>query len=209
MKTMTKGVVSIALLATAFVVGCGAGSGSNDAGVAGSTGTAGGGAAGSTGAGGDVCGGATLYGLSPGDSCFKITDVMSGSSDGCMLGVAEPVASNGLIGASLPVNQNTGTGVLTVGTMGSLGSGAIMCNQGTLTRDGNTTLKGTPACMWHQTDTSMVTITATNEFDISVTEAENMFMGCTADFVDCTSTWTWHMVKDTTKSPTSDPPCSQ
>ena len=32
-----------------------------------------------------------------------------------------------------------------------------------------------PTCTWHQTDTSQVTMTATNEFDISMTEVENMF----------------------------------
>ena len=214
MKTMTKGLVSIALLATAFVIGCGSGSGSNDAGVGGSTGTAGGGAAGSTGAGGDVCPGVgTLYGLSNGDSCFQITAVMAGSNDGCMLGVADPVASNGLVGASLLVNQDTATGTLTIGTMGSLGSGSIMCNQGTLTRENNPTLDSMPACTWHQADTSMVTITATNEFDVSVTEAQTMFMGCSTANTPtggmCTSTWTWHMKKDTTVSPTSSPPCSK
>jgi len=44
-------------------------------------------------------------------------------------------------------------------------------------------------------------MTATNEFDLSVTEVENMFRGCSAANAptggQCTSTWTWHMKRST------------
>jgi hypothetical protein len=209
MKTLTKSVVSIALLAAAFAVGCGTSSGTDDAGIGGTAGT------GAGGAGGDPCAGATLFAISPGDSCFDIVSVTPGSNDGCMLGVADTVANMGLLGSSLPVNYTFDmmTGTLTVGTMGSLGAGPVLCNVGTLTRDNNPTLMTNMSCTWHQSDTSNITVTATNEFDISVTEAEDMFMGCVAaDNIlptggQCMSTWTWHMKKSDTKSPSSTPPC--
>jgi hypothetical protein len=207
MKTITKGLVSIALLAAAFTVGCGSGSGSSDSGVGGSTGSAGAGAGGT--GGGDVCAGVTLHGISDGDSCFDVVSVAAGSQDGCMIGVADPfdpTTMSGVVGSALPVNYVANTGVLTVGTSGSLGDGSIMCNQGTLLRDSNTSFSSMPTCTFHQTDTSMVTITATNEFDITITENENMFAtACSASNApaggSCMSMWTWHMKKNAAKTP--------
>jgi hypothetical protein len=208
MKMMTKGLVSIALLAVAFTVGCGSGTGSEDAGTGGTTGS--GGTTGTGGAGGaNPCPGvATLFGLSTGDSCFDVMAIAAGESDGCMLGVADPynaTTMEGVIGSALLVNYDMSTATLTVGTNGSLGTGAIMCNEGTLLRENMPTLTSMPACTWHQSDASMVSITATNEFDISVTEAQNQFAGCSAANMpasgSCTSTWTWHMKKNATKTP--------
>jgi hypothetical protein len=208
MKTLTKGLVSLALLTAAFTVGCGSSSGTDDAGAAGTTGAAGNGAAGAD--GGEVCQGITLFGLSAGDTCFDVVSVAAGSNDGCMLGVADPydmAMMTGVIGSALPVNYDATTATLTVGTSGSLGKGTIMCNVGTLARDNMPTLSSHPACTWHQTDSSMVNITATNEFDIAVTENETTFSGCVAaDGLPpaggmCTSTWTWHMKKNAAKTP--------
>ena len=58
-----------------------------------------------------------------------------------------------------------------------------------------------PTCTWHQTDTSQVTLTATNAFTIQVTEVEEMFAtACSAGTAPaggtCTSTWTWTMEID-------------
>ncbi len=151
----------------------------------------------------DVAGdtGPTLYGLTTGDSCFDIVSIATGSSDGCDIGVVSLVNT-----ASLLVNYNMSTATLSVGTAGSLGAGTIAFNMGTLTRAGNPVDSAMPTCSWHQTDTAQVTLTATNEFDIAVTEVENMFAtACTASTVPsggtCTSTWTWHMVKGTKTPP--------
>jgi hypothetical protein len=202
MTNLAKTGLSMALVGAVFAIGCGASSGGSDGGDAtGAAGTGGGGA------GGSACPGVTLFGLSAGDSCFDIVSVMAGSNDGCMLGVADPVANMGLVGASLPVNYTMATATVTVGTDGSLGAGPVMCNMGVLTRENNPTLPTHAACTWHQADTSNITVTATNEFDIDVIEAENMFMGCVAaDGLPptggmCTSTWTWHMKKSATKTP--------
>ena len=141
--------------------------------------------------------GPTLYGITTGDSCFDVTSV-SNVTDGCMLSVGS------VVGMALPVNYVMSTAILTVGTDGSLGGGQIAFNMGTLLRDNTATDSSNAQCMWHQTDTSSVTVTATNEFDISVTEVENMFTagcGTTAPAGgSCTSTWTWHM-KHGTKTP--------
>jgi hypothetical protein len=195
--------VSTALLAVALVVGCG-GSGAGYGGAAGS------GAAGTRAdGGGDLC--PDMIGLPSGDSCFKIVTVQPGSNDGCVLAVADPVASNGVVGASLMVSVDPSTGTLTVGTNASLGTGTISCNQAMLTRDERPSLDVLSSCTWHQVDTSMVTITATDEFDIAVTEVQDMSIGCTSETMPvggaCTSTWTWHMVQNTAVSPTSNPPC--
>jgi hypothetical protein len=204
MKNLTTYLASIALLTAACAAGCGSSSGSNDAGVAGSTGTSGAGG-GAGGAGGAVCGGATLFGISTGDSCFDIVSVAAGSHDGCKLGVADSGA-NGLVGASLLVHYDMATATVTVGTMGSLGEGMVTCNMGTLLRENTPMLDTMPSCTWHQADTSNVTVTATNEFDIAVTEAQNQFdTACSAANVPtggmCTSTWTWHMKKGTKTPP--------
>ncbi len=109
--------------------------------------------------------------LPSGDSCFKITGVQPGSDDGCSLGVADPIVNNGLVGASLKVSQDVAKGTLSVGTNGSVGARTdARRNQAMLTRDENPTLDTMSSCTWHQTDTSIVTITATDAFDIAVTE---------------------------------------
>jgi len=178
MRTQTKWTLSLALVGVLAGVGCS----SSGLDMDGST-------------GGD---GPTLYGLTTGDSCFDITTV-SNVTDGCMLSVGS------LVGMALPVNYVMSTATLTVGTDGSLGAGAIAFNMVTLMRDGNTSDASMPQCTWHQTDTSNVTVTATNEFDISVTEVENTFStacGTTAPAAgSCTSTWTWHMKKGSKTPP--------
>lgn len=198
MNTLTKSLLSITVLSAAIAMGCGSGSGSSDA-----TGTGGTGAGGAGGT--DPCGGITLFGLSTGDTCFDVVAVQSGSSDGCGLGVAD-TSANGIVGQALPVNYDMSTANLTVGTSGSLGAGTIMCNVGTLTRANDPALDTMTSCTHHQTDTSMVTVTATNEFDIAVTEDQTMFAtACSATNTPaggmCTSTWTWHMKKNAAKTP--------
>src|SRR5450432_780400 len=189
MKILTKGLVSIAVLSAAFAVGCGSGSGSAD--------------------GSDVPGaggaGGTAFGISMGDNCFEVVSIASGSSDGCMLGVADTVANMGPVGSSLPVNYDPNTGILKVGTDGSLGAGSVAFNVGTLTRDNTPALTSMPTCTFHQTDTSTVTVTATNTFDISVTETQDTFAAaCSGTNVPtggmCMSTWTWHLTKSTTQT---------
>jgi hypothetical protein len=208
MRMMTKGLVSIALLATAFTVGCGSGSGSNDSGVAGTTGAAGSTGAGGTGGTADPCPGVTLYHLTTG--CYDIQSVGAGTNDMCMIGVADPVANNGLVGSAVVVNYDTAAGTVAIGRMGSLGQGAILCNMGTLARDNMPADADHAGCTWHQTDTSMFTLTADYEFDLGVTEKEEQFTAaCPAADVTCTSTWVWHLKKSTNTAlvPTSDPPC--
>jgi hypothetical protein len=195
-----KSALILSLFGGIAALGCSSSSNSDDGGVGGFTGGGDGGATG-TDAGQD---GPALFGLSTGDSCFDVVSVQTGSSDGCNLGVADPVASDGLVGSALLVNYTMATATLTVGTAGSLGAGQIAFNMGTLMRTGTTTDSQMMTCNWHQTDTSMVTLTATNEFDISVTEVENMFAtACSGPPTGgtCTSTWTWHMTKSLTKTP--------
>src|SRR5438477_9237029 len=149
MATQMKWASSLALVGVLTVVGCSSSGLNNDGG----TGTG----------GGD--GAVTLFGITTGDSCFDITAV-SNVTDGCMLDVGS------LVGHSRLVNYVMSTAILTVGTNGSLGGGQIAFNMGTLLRDNTNTDASNAQCMWHQTDTSNVTVTATNEFDISVTEVE-------------------------------------
>jgi hypothetical protein len=182
MQKQTSWALSLALVGVIAGAGCGSSSlfgdgGTNDTG------------------GGD---GVTLFGLTTGDSCFDVTSV-SGVTDGCMLSVGS------LVGSALLVNYVMSTATLTVGTGGSLGGGPIAFNMGTLMRDGDTSDSAMPLCTWHQTDTSNVTVTATNEFDIAVTEVENTFSTACATSAPaggtCTSTWTWHMKKGTKTAP--------
>lgn len=128
-----------------------------------------------------------LFGLSPGAYCYDVVSI-SGATDTCQIGVAD------LVGKSLPATYNTTDGSLKLGTDGSLGEGTIRNNMGTLTRDGMPTDPTMATCSWHQTDTTMVVLTAENEFTASITEVENMFAtACTMPPTggSCTSTWTW------------------
>jgi hypothetical protein len=136
---------------------------------------------------------ATLYGLTPGAWCYTINSATN-VDDGCGIGVGA------LVGMSLPTTYTLvgNTGTLEVGTDGSLGQGTISNNMGTLARDNNPMLDTMPTCTWHQTDTSDVTLTATNAFTVSVTEVQEGFASvCSVSNVpsggSCTSTWTWTM----------------
>jgi hypothetical protein len=149
--------------------------------------------------------GPQLYGLTPGNLCFDVVSVATGSSDGCDIGVADTVANMGFVGGAVLVNYDMPTATLTVGKAGALGAGTISFNMATLTRANNPVDSMMATCSWHQTDTSQVTLTADNEFDLSATEVQNMFaIACTPSSVPtggtCTSTWTWHM-KAGTKTP--------
>jgi len=140
-------------------------------------------------------GGGTLYGLSPGSYCYDITGV-SGVSDGCQIGVGA------LVGQSLPGNYD-GSSIFTLGTEGSLGSGAISNNEGTLSRDGNSTDPGPPVCSWHQTDTTHLTMTAQNTFTVSVSETQGTFASTCSPIPaggSCASSWTWTMAINANKS---------
>lgn len=184
MKNITKAGITVALLAAAFAVGCSSSSGGADGAVSGTAG-AGGGA------------GVTPFGFTEGDTCFDVVSIQN-VNDVCG---AQPGT---IVGMALPVNYVAATGTLTVGTSGSLGAGLIMFNQGTLTRANDPTDPTMTMCMWHQTDMSNVTVTADNEFDISVTEDQSMFKAaCTGIPAGgmCTSTWTWHLKKGTKTPP--------
>jgi hypothetical protein len=185
MKTSFKNwlTISVLLVGAATFVGCSADSSSND----------GGDAASGLGADGNTI--VPGFMLKKGASCFDILTIEEPTTDGCDLGVA------GLVQMALPVNYNFDTGVLEVGTDGSLGGGQPSFNTGTLVREGDT-MDG--ACKWHESVTSMVTITGDNAFTISVNRKQSMFMSCTnpppPTGGTCTSIWTWTM-KLGTKTP--------
>ena len=141
----------------------------------------------------DAVAGPTLFGLTAGDSCFTITSIAPGFSDGCGVGV------DSAVGTSLPLNYASATAIVTLGTDGSLGGGAIANNVGTLVAVGDMTVSET-TCTLHRTDTTQLQMTADNAFTVSVTEVESNF-GATCAAADvpatgsCTSTWTWTMQK--------------
>jgi len=182
-----KNNISIAFAALALggvmALGCSSSSSDDDGGTDGSV--------------SDAAGG-NLFGLTPGDYCFDVTAI-SDVMDGCDLQVSS------LVGKALPVNYVDTTGTVTVGTMGSLGTGTISNNVGTLNREGDTMDTAKPTCTWHQKDMSTLTLTATNQFTLQVTETESTFStACNqpAAMNPCTSTWTWTM-KIGTKTPPS------
>ena len=176
-KTLTR---SFSMLVVAGMMAAGCGSGTDDL------------DGGSSDASTD---GETLFALSVGDSCFDVLTVAN-VNDGCN------IAPGSVVGGALLVNYVMQTATLTVGTMGSLGAGQIAHNMGTLTRAGDTSDSAMPTCTWHQTDTSTVTLTGTNEFTISVVEMQSDFAtACIPAGVNCTSTWTWTMKKGTKTPP--------
>jgi hypothetical protein len=130
--------------------------------------------------------GPTLYALSAGTYCYDIMAV-SGVADGCELGVASLVGT-----AALPGTYEATTGQFTLGTEGSLGTGLISNNMGTLLRDGMTS--DGAACTWHQKDTTVMIMVGQNNFTAQVSETEDTFAATCAPIPTggtCTSTWTW------------------
>jgi hypothetical protein len=192
MKTTKLLVIFSAMGLGLAGVGCDSTSGCTDAGVCPDLGAGGGssGHGGTTGAGGAGGAAAPLYGVTEGTYCFDITGGTV-ASDGCGF---TPAAE---IGSRKPVTYNATTGIISVGRMGSLGAGPIDKNQGTLTRDGDTADEMMPTCTWHQTDTSLLQLTATNTFTVSVTETESNFaLACVPPPPSdpCTSTFSYTMV---------------
>jgi len=196
MKTMktTKILMMFSVAAIGLAaVGCDSTTTCADGGVcpdAGAGGTGHGGTSGGAGAGGGA-GGATVYGISAGTYCFDITSATP-ISDGCSL-FTDATGPVNYVGMKIPVTYVT-TGQLTVGTMGALGTGLINNNQGTLLRENDPIDKDVPACTWHQTDQTLVTVTATNTFTANITETESAFTPACAQPAaadPCTSTFTF------------------
>ena len=154
----------------------------------------------------DAGDGPLLYGFTKaGDSCFEVTAVAPGSVDGCMIGVADATMAPAL---TVILNYASSTGTVTLGKMGALGAGQISNNKGTLVRDGDTSITGNTACMFHQTDTTQFELIANDTFTVGVTEVQSGFgavSACSADYMGvtdpCTSTWKWTMAKSTKLPP--------
>ncbi len=88
-----------------------------------------------------------------------------------------------LVGKALPVNyeMDSTTGTVTVGTKGSLGTGTISNNMGTLNREGDPNDTTMPTCTWHQKDTSTLTLTAHQPVHVCrCTETESALLRVTA-----------------------------
>jgi hypothetical protein len=197
----TSGIMTLAFLGAAALVGCSGSSSSADGGDASTN----------TNTDTNTSDGPVAFGLTPGDSCFDVVSVVGTPDDGCDLGVGDTAAMDGLIGTALPFNyvMDVPNGVYTiaVGTNGILGGGAILNNMATLVHDAAATSTTMATCMWHENSTSMVTVTAVNAFTIAVVRTQSMFTAapaCTASFIPptgtCTSKWTWTMKKSTTKT---------
>jgi hypothetical protein len=165
MKT-TKFLILLSAMGLGIAaVGCDSTSGCTDAGVCPDVGANGGTSGGLGGAGG---GGPAPFGVTEGTYCFDVTGATVGT-DGC------DITPGTYLGMRLPVTYSATTGVISVGTMGSLGAGVIDKNRATLIRENNTADSMMPTCTWHQMDTSAFQLTATNTFTISVSETESGF----------------------------------
>jgi hypothetical protein len=194
--TKTLGVFVVAAVgAGVMAVGCSSSSSDCSDGGTCTTDAGSGGTQGGTGGAGP-----TLFGITEGTYCFDIVSIAAGASDGCDLGVAS------LVGQALPVNYVMATATVTLGTDGSLGAGPVASNMGTLTRDNMPTDPMMTTCTWHQTDTTTLVLTDTNQFTASVVENQSTFAAAPACSSIppggmCTSTWTWTMKINGNKTP--------
>jgi len=161
MKTMTKYLASLALLTAACAIGCGSSSGSNDAGVGGSTGTAGGSRDGRR-TRGDPCGGHHALRDLDGDTCFDVVSVAAGSSDRLHCSASRR-RRHGRVGTALPVHYDMPTGHRDGRHDGLARRGAGALQHGHAHPREHPMLDTMATCTWHQADTSMVTVTAMNE----------------------------------------------
>jgi hypothetical protein len=137
--------------------------------------------------------GPTLYALSAGTYCYDVLAV-AGVADGCGI-LVDDKGVVGLVGISLPGTYDATKGQFTLGTEGSLGTGLISNNMGTLLRDGLTADVAAPSCTWHQKDTTEMIMVGQNNFTAQVTETQDTFAAACAPLIPtggtCTSTWTW------------------
>lgn len=136
-----------------------------------------------------------LYGLTAGSACYKVTAIVPGDADGCGL------EAQAVVGHALQGSYDSSTGVFTLGNAGSLGSGLIRYNEGTLIRAKSALSDtGSPACAWNQEDTTKLTMTGTNHFTVFVIETQDhIAAACGTAFASCTSTWAWTMEIDSTQ----------
>lgn len=202
LTVVVLGLAGLAVSCSSDSSGCADG---GDAACGTSTGGAGGGGGGAGGAGG-----AQPFGLTGGDSCFEVTAFDPTTFiDGCGEGALVSDAAKPPSPLIVPLNYDGATGTVKLGTDGSLGQGTISNNKGTLVRENDPVDAMIAACMWHQKNTSMVTLIANNMFIINVTEDETMFAAACADTIPtggmCTSKWTWTMKKSAKTPPCNTP----
>jgi len=201
----TKYILASAALAFGLgAAGCSSNSSCADGGICNEGGA--GGSAGTGGAGGTP--GQTLYALSAGTFCYDILSIAPGYSDGCGLGVATYVGTPTMPSA-IPVSYYAAAttvggeaipaGTVVVGNDGSLGRGVVNQNAGTLLRNGMPVDTDVPSCTWAEGVQAQFQLTATNKFNISVTETRSNFDPSCATVKPlpaggtCTSTWTFGM----------------
>jgi hypothetical protein len=188
--------VAVAIGLCLVSLACSSSSDCADSGTCTSDGGTGGAASGNGGTGG----GNGFFAITPGTYCFDIVSMADGANDGCGIEVAKQV------GTAIPVNYDNMSGMLIVGNNGSLGTGTIGSNMGTLMSDKMPTDPMMATCSWHEVDSTVVTVTAENQFTVSVNEVESEFASVCSDIPTggtCTSTWTWMMMIDGNKSPTN------
>jgi len=136
-----------------------------------------------------------IYDLIPGPACYKVNAVQ-GVSDGC--------GSNllGMEGQFVPGSYDPLTAIFLLGDGGVLGQGLVGNNYGTLAYEsdaGDPTIEG---CTWHQRlDTTIILMSAYTLTASMVEQRTSIAPACAASVSSCTSSWTWSMWFDWTKSP--------
>lgn len=139
-----------------------------------------------------------LYNLARGPCCYKVTAVRD-VSDGCERGVADTE------GQFVQGNYTQETAIFILGDQGAWGQGQVGNNYGLLTREGDTSDPTVAACTWHQRVDTMIVVIGAYTFTASVVEQRtNIAPACGVSATSCTSSWTWYLGADGTKSPTNN-----
>ena len=135
-----------------------------------------------------------IYDLAPGSACYRVGAVRD-VLDGCGDHVAD------IQGQSVQGSYDPSTATFILGDHGAFGQGLVANNYGVIVREGDAVGATTQGCTWHQRVDTTITVTGTYTFTASVVEQRmTIAPACGAPSSGCTSSWTWIMWADGTKS---------
>jgi hypothetical protein len=135
-----------------------------------------------------------VYDLAAGPACYRVGSVRD-VLDGCGSHLAD------IQGQSVQGSYDPSTATFLLGDQGAFGQGLLGNNYGVLVHEAAGIDPTVEGCTWRQRDDVTITVTGTYTFTASVVEQRTSISPARgAPASECTSSWTWIMWADSTKS---------